>query len=186
MDIANVIISGISALVALVSAVVAGVSALRSREAKQIAEQKRDEAVAAASKVATATGRIADVQEQRQTAEASAQASSIVIVSAPISGGGRAGWQVHNGSAQPVTQVAVSTATGAQIQVYDNDLTRFEEYIEHTLAGQSRSQLSFRPTDADGARIDPAEVGRIVLRFTDTHNQRWERIGTAPPVRIDK
>lgn len=57
VDRANVIISGISAAVALADAIVAGVSALCSREAKRIAEERRDEAVAAANKVAWRTRR---------------------------------------------------------------------------------------------------------------------------------
>jgi hypothetical protein len=68
VDLANVIISGISAAVALVSAAVAGVSALRSRKAKEIAEPKRDEAVEAAKNVASGVDRLVRVQESRQTA----------------------------------------------------------------------------------------------------------------------
>ncbi|ULE33328.1 hypothetical protein [Mycobacterium sp. IDR2000157661] len=90
------------------------------------AEKKRDEAVAAAIKAASASDRIATVQESRLTIEESAQAFSVVIVPAPIKGG-RSGWHVLNDSDQPVTRVAVSSATGAKIQVYNNDLTQFEE-----------------------------------------------------------
>ncbi|WP_156664394.1 hypothetical protein [Mycobacterium sp. 852002-51613_SCH5001154] len=184
MDLANVVISGISAFVAVASAIAAAVSAVRSREAKRIAEEKRDEAVGAAIKAASATDRIAAVQESRLTVEDSAQAFSVVIVPAPIKGG-RSGWHVLNDSDQPVTRVAVSSATGAKIQVYNNDLTQFEKYVEHTLAGHSHSQLRFRPTDADGARTDPAEVERMVLRFTDARNQTWERVGAQAPRLID-
>lgn len=184
MDLANVIISGISAFVAVASAIAAAVSAFRSREAKRIAEEKRDEAVGAAIRAASATDRIAAVQESRLTMEESAQAYSVVIVPAPIVGG-RSAWHVLNDSDQPVTRVAVSSGTGAKIQVYNNDLTQFEEYVEHTLAGRAHSQLRFRPTDADGAKADPAEVERMVLRFTDACNQRWERVGTQAPQPIE-
>ncbi|MEX3755541.1 hypothetical protein ABFW00_06830 [Mycobacteroides abscessus] len=185
MDLANVIISGISAAVALVSAIVAAISALRSREAKRIAEEKRDEAVTAATKVASATDRIAAVQESRQIAEASAQASSIVIVQAPIRGG-RSGWHVQNGSDQPITQVAVSSTTGAKIQIYNNDLTQFEEYLEPTVSGYAHSQWPFRAIDSEAAKADPAEVERFVLRFTDARRQRWERIGSQPPEAVER
>lgn len=179
----SAIFAGVSATVAVVSAIVGGVAARRSRTAKKIAETKRDEAVAAAIKAASATDRIAAVQESRLTIEESAQAFSVVIVPAPIKGG-RSGWQVLNDSDQPVTQVAVRSATDAKIQVYNNDLTQFEEYVEHALAGHSHSQLPFRPTDADAARADPAEVERMVLRFTDARNQTWERVGTQTPQRV--
>lgn len=184
MDLANVIVGGISAFVALVSAIVAGVSAIKSRDAKRIAEEKRDEAVAAAIKAASATDRIAAVQESRLTIEESSQAFSVVIVPAPIKGG-RSGWHVLNDSDQPVTRVAVSSSSGAKIQVYNNDLTQFEEYVEHTVAGHSHSQLRFRPTDAEAARADPAEVERMVLRFTDARNQTWKRVGTQAPQRVE-
>lgn len=184
MDLANVIISGISAFVAVASAIAAAVSAVRSRTSKEIAETKRNEAVGAAIRAASAADRIAAVEESRLTIEESAQAFSVVVVPAPITGG-RSGWHVLNDSDQPVTRVAVSSATGAKIVVYNNDLTQFEEYVEHTVAGHSNSQLRFRPTDTDGARADPAEVERMVLRFTDARNQRWERVGSQAPTRID-
>jgi hypothetical protein len=184
VDLANVIISGTSAAVALVSAIVAGVSALCSREAKRIAEEKRDEAVAAANKVASATDRIAAVQESRRIAEESAQASSIVFVRSPVKGG-RTGWRVQNDSGQPVTNVAVRSVTGAKIQVYDNELSQLIDYVEHTLGAHHQSQLMFRPTDSDGAQADPAEVQRMAVRFTDARGQTWERIGSQSPGLVD-
>lgn len=186
MDLANVIISGISAFVAVGSAIAAAVSAVRSRKSKEIAETKRDEAVGAAIKAASATDRLAAVQESRLTIEESAQAFSVVIVPAPIKGG-RAGWHVLNDGDQPVTRVAVSSATGAKIQVYNNNLDHLPEYVEHTLAGHSHSQIPFRPTDGDaGARADPTEVERMKLRFTDARNQTWERVGTQPPQLVNQ
>ena len=49
----SAIFAGVSAVVALVSAIVSGVAAWRSREAKRVAEKKRDEAVEAAKNVAS-------------------------------------------------------------------------------------------------------------------------------------
>jgi hypothetical protein len=179
----SVIFAGVSAAVALVSAIASGVAAWRSREAKRVAEEKRDEAVAAANKVATGD-RIAQVHESRQTADESSQASSVVFVQSPVKGG-RTGWRVQNDSDQPVTKVAVSSATGAKIQVYNNDLSQLTEYVEHTLGGRQQSQLMFRPTDSDGAQADPAEVERMAVRFTNARRQTWERIGSQPPQRMD-
>lgn len=184
MDLANVIISGISALVAVASAIAAAVSAVRSRKSKEIAETKRDEAVAAATKAASATDRIAAVQESRRTAEESAQASSVVFVRSKTLGN-RTGWRVHNDSDQPVRNVAVRSTAGAMIQVYNNNLDRLSEHVEHNLGAHQQSQLMFRPTDGEGLRPDPSEVERMAVRFTDAREQIWERVGTQAPQRID-
>jgi hypothetical protein len=42
----------------------------------------------------------------------------------------------------------------------------------------------FRPTGTNAAQADPAEVERMVLRFTDAREQTWERIGTQAARRI--
>lgn len=146
VDLANVIISGISAAVAVVSAIVAGVSALRSREAKEIAEKKRDEAVDAAVTVASATTRIAAVHGSRQATEAVAQASSVVVVIAKIQAG-FSGWRVQNDSDQPVTNVAVRAADGGQIVVYRGSGTdHVPEYTEPVVGAHRHSEKMFRPT----------------------------------------
>ncbi|NGX07367.1 hypothetical protein [Mycobacteroides franklinii] len=181
MDLVNVIISGISAAVAVVSAVAAGVSALRSREAKRIAEEKRDEAVAAATKVASATDRIAAVQESRQIIESSAQASCIVIVLSEMQRG-YSGWWVQNYSDQPVTDVVVRGTGGAQIVVYrGSGPESLREYPLHTLGARQHSKLAFRPTGVSAVHADPGEVERMALRFTDARGQIWERVGTQSP-----
>ena len=184
MELANVIISGISALVAVVSAIAAAVSALRSRKAKEIAETKRDEAVEAAKSVASSTGRIADVQESRETVEASAQAASVVFVRS-VPQRGFSGWKVENYSDQPVTEVAVRSTTGAAIRVYNNDMEQLPEYVEHILGAHQQSHRMFRPTDAEGAQADPAETERMAVRFTDSRGQTWERIGSKSAQRLD-
>lgn len=176
----SAIFAGVSATVAAVSAVVAAVAAVRSKRAKNVAEQKRDEAVEAAKTVASGVGRIATVQESRQTAAESAQASSVVFVPSPIQGG-RTGWRVQNDSDQPVTNVVVRSATGAKIQVYNNNLDQLPEYVEHALGAHQHSQVMFRPTDSEAVRADPAEVERMSLRFTDARHQTWERIGSQRP-----
>jgi hypothetical protein len=176
----SAIFAGVSAAVAVVSAILSGIAALRSRDAKKVAEQKRDEAVAAAQAMASGVGRIATVQESRLTAAESAQASGVVFVQSPIQGG-RTGWRVQNDSEQPVTNVVVRSTTGAKIQVYNNDLTQLDEYVEHTLGAHQQSQLMFRPTDSEAVRADPAEVERMSLRFTDARHQTWERIGSQRP-----
>lgn len=177
------IFAGVSAGVALVSAIAAGIAAFRSRSAQRVAEKKRDEAVEAATKVANGVDRIARVQESRQTADESAQASSVVFVRSPAHGG-RTGWRVQNDSDQPVTNVVVRSATGAKIQVYNNDLSQLTEYVEHMLGGHQQSQFMFRPTDSDAVHADPAEVERVSLRFIDARLQMWERIGSQPPQRV--
>lgn len=187
MDLANVIISGISAAVALGSAIVAGVSALRSREAKRIAEEKRDEAVQAAKDVASDVGRIATVQESRQraeesryTAEQSAQASSVLIVLSEVQRG-FSGWKVHNESSQPITNVVVSGVAGAQIVVYlGSGPEPRSEYVEPTVGANQRSRLMFRPTGTDAVHADASDIERMALRFTDARQQRWEKIGSQP------
>lgn len=187
MDLANVIISGISAAVALGSAIVAGVSALRSREAKRIAEAKRDEAVQAAKDVASDVGRIATVQESRQraeearnTAEQSAQASSVLIVLSEVQRG-FSGWKVHNESSQPVTNVVVSGLAGAQIVVYlGSGPEPRSEYVEPTVGAYQQSRLMFRPTGTDAVHADASEIERMALRFTDARQQTWEKIGSQP------
>ncbi|BBX15220.1 hypothetical protein CRI77_22405 [Mycolicibacterium duvalii] len=187
MDLANVIISGISAAVAVGSAIVAGVSALRSREAKRIAEEKRDEAVQAAKDVASDVGRIATVQESRQraeearnTAEQSAQASSVLIVLSEVQRG-FSGWKVHNESSQPVTNVVVSGVAGAQIVVYlGSGPEPRSEYVEPTVGAYKQSRLMFRPTGTDAVHADASEIERMALRFTDARQQTWEKIGSQP------
>jgi hypothetical protein len=84
---------------------VAGVSALRSREAKEIAEERADEAVKAAKTVASGVDRLARVHESRQTAEESAQASSVVLVLSEVQRG-FSGWRVQNDGDRPVTNLA--------------------------------------------------------------------------------
>lgn len=184
MDLANVIISGISAAVALVSAIVAGVSALRSREARRVAEEKRDEAVAAANQVASATDRIAAVQESRQTIEESAQASSVVLVLSEAQRG-FSGWRVQNDSSQPVTNVAVRGTASAQIVVYrGSGPEHLTEYVEQTLGAHQQSRLMFRPTGSDAVHADGAEVELMVLRFTDARGQtvrRGSAVARSPP-----
>ncbi len=184
METWKLIFAGISAGVALVSAIVSGVAAWRSRSAKKVAEAKRDEAVEAANKVASGVDRIAQVQESRQTADESAQASSVGFARSPVQGG-RTGWRVQNDSDQPVTDVVVRSTTGAKIVVYNNDLPRLTEYVEHTLGGHQQSQFMFRPTDSDAVRADPAELERMALRFTDARHQTWERIGSQRPRRVN-
>ncbi|MHA0288229.1 hypothetical protein ACXYX3_17485 [Mycobacterium sp. C3-094] len=187
MDLANVIISGVSAAVALGSAIAAGVSALRSREAKRIAEEKRDEAVQAAKDVASDVGRIATVQESRQraeearnTAEQSAQASSVLIVLSEVQRG-FSGWKVHNESSQPVTNVVVSGLAGAQIVVYlGSEPEPRSEYVEPTVGAYQQSRLMFRPTGTDAVHADASEIERMALRFTDARQQTWEKIGSQP------
>lgn len=184
VDLANVIISGISAAVALVSAIVAGVSALRSREARRVAEEKRDEAVAAANQVASATDRIAAVQESRQTIEESAQASSVVLVLSEAQRG-FSGWRVQNDSSQPVTNVAVRGTASAQIVVYrGSGPEHLTEYVEQTLGAHQQSRLMFRPTSSDAVHADEAEVELMVLRFTDARGQTWERCGSQSARRV--
>jgi hypothetical protein len=179
----SALFAGVSATVAAVSAVVSAVAAWRSRAAKKVAERKRDEAVEAAKTAASGIGRIATVQESRQTAAESAQASSVVFVQSPIQGG-RSGWRVQNYSEQPVTNVVVRSTTGAKIQIYNNNLDHLDEYVEHTLGAHQYSQQMFRPTDSEAVRADPAEVERMSLRFTDAGQQTWERIGSQPPQRV--
>lgn len=160
------------------------ISERRAKASADRADEKRDEAVGAAIKVASATNRLADLHASRMTAEESAQAYSVAIVEAPIKGG-RSGWHVQNDSDQPITEVGVSTTTGAKIQVYNNDLKQFAEYRERTLSAGAHSQLPFRPADTQAVRLDPAECDRMVLRFTDARGQRWERTGTHSAQRID-
>lgn len=144
METWKLIFTGVSAGVALLSAIASAVAWWRSREAKKIAEQKRDEAVKAAQSVASATTRIADVQESFQTAEASAQASSVVFVRS-VPQRGFSGWKVENYSDQPVTNVVVRSATGAKIRVYNNDMDQLPEYVEHILGARQQSHRMFRP-----------------------------------------
>jgi len=181
----SAIFAGVSAVVALVSAVVAGVSALRSREAKRVAEKKRDEAVEAAKNVASGVDRLARVEESRQTAEESAQASSVVLVLSEVQRG-FSGWRVQNDSDRPVTNVVVRDATGAQIVVYRGSGPEpLPEYAEETIGAHQQSRLMFRPTGANAAQADPSEVERMSLRFNDSRHQAWERIGAQPPRRVD-
>ena len=185
MDLANVVISGISAAVAVVSAIVAGVSALRSREAKSVAEKKRNEAVDAATEVASAVGRIATIQESRQTAAECAQASSVILVLSEVQRG-FSGWRVQNDSDQPVTNVVVRGATGGKIVVYRGSGPEpLTEYAEHVLGAHQKSQLMFRPTDTDAVHATSSDVERMALRFTDARNQTWERIGSQRAQQID-
>lgn len=184
VDLANVVISGISAVVAVASAIASGLAWLRSRDARDEAEKQRNQAVAASIKAASAIDRIAAVQESQLTIEESAQAFSVVIVPAE-NWQDRVGWHVLNDSDQPVTQVGVRSATGAKIKTYNNDLTEYDEYVEPTLARQARSQLSFRPTDGEGPKGRPEEIETMVLRFTDARRQTWERVGSQPPQRLN-
>lgn len=87
METWSVIFAGVSAAVALASAIASGVSAWRSREAKKVAEKKRDEAVEAAQNVASGVDRLARVQESRQSAEQTAQASSVTIALSEVQRG---------------------------------------------------------------------------------------------------
>lgn len=184
MDLANAIISGMSAFVAVASAIAAAVSAVRSRKSKEIAETKRDEAVAAAIKAASATDRIAAVQESRLTIEESAQASSVVLVLSEVQRG-FSGWRVQNDSSQPVTNVAVRGAASAQIVVYrGSGPEHLTEYVEQTLGAQQQSRLMFRPTGSDAVHADGAEVELMVLRFTDARGQTWERCGSQSARRV--
>jgi hypothetical protein len=179
----KLIFTGVSAVVALLSAIASAVAWWRSREAKVVAERKRDEAVDAATRVAAAADRIAEVQESRKTAEESTQASSVVFVRS-ITVGNRNGWRVHNDSDQPVRNVSVRSTAGAMIQVYNNNLDRMSEYVEHNLGAHQQSQLCFRLTDGEGLRPDASEVERMAVRFTDAREQTWERVGTQQPTRV--
>lgn len=128
--------------------------------------------------------RIAAVQESRQTSESSAQASSVVFVLSEIQRG-FSGWKVQNDSDQPVTNVVVQGVAGAQIVVYKGSGPEpVPEYVEHTIGAHQQSQRMFRPTGSDAAQADGTEAGRMVLRFTDSRDQRWERVGSQPPTRI--
>lgn len=173
--------AGVSAGVAIISAAVSGFAAWRSREAKNVAEKKRDEAVQAATDAASGIGRIATVQESRQTAAQSAQASSVVFVLSEVQRG-FSGWRVQNDSDKPVTNVIVRGAAGAQIVVYrGSGPEQVPEYVEHTLGAHQQSRLMFRPTGIDAVHADPAEGERMSLQITDAQYKTWIRIGSQPP-----
>lgn len=176
----SAIFAGVSAAVALVSAIVSGMSALRSRQAKQVAEKKRDEAVEAAQNVASGVDRLVRVQESRQTVEQTAQASSVTIALSEVQRG-FSGWKVHNDSGQPITNVVVSGVGGEQIVVYlGSGPEQRPEYVEPTVGAYQQSRLMFRPTGTDAVHADASDLERMALRFIDARQQRWEKIGTAP------
>lgn len=180
----SAVFAGVSAGVAVISAGVSAVAAWRSRDAKRVAEKKRNEAVEAAQNVASGIDRLALVQESRQTAEASAQASSVVFVRSEIQRG-FSGWLVQNDSDRPVTNVAVRSTAGAKIVVYHGSgPDHLPEYVEHTVGAHQQSRLTFRPAGSDSAHADDSEAERMSLRFTDARGQEWERIGSqgAQPV----
>ena len=81
--------------------------------------------------------------------------------------------------------VVTCSTTGAKIRVYTNDMEQLPEYLQRTLGARQQSERIFRPTDSEGAQVDPAEIERMALRFTDTREQRWERIGSQAARRIE-
>lgn len=158
---------------ALVSAILFGVSALRSRQAKQ-------EAIEAAQHVASGVARLAQVQGSRQAAEQTAQASSVTIARSQVQHG-RSGWRVDNGSDQPITDVEVSGVGGEQILLYlGSGPEQRPKYVEPTVGAHQQSQWMFRPTGTAAVHADDSDLERMALRFTDARNQTWEKIGTAP------
>ncbi|WP_074331530.1 hypothetical protein [Mycobacteroides abscessus] len=171
--------------IALASALVSAISALRSREAKRIAEEKRDEAVTAAQTTAEALSRLAKAQESRQAVQKSVQASCVVFDLAEIQRG-FSGWWVRNDSDQPVTNVVVRGVDGTQIVVYRGSGPEpLPEYPVHTLGARQRSELAFRPTGSSAVHADHSEVERMALRFTDARGQGWERIGAQAPQPVE-
>ena len=76
--------------------------------------------------------------------------------------------------------VVTCSTTGAKIRVYTNDMEQLPEYLLRTLGARQQSERIFRPTDSEGAQVE-----RMALRFTDTREQRWERIGSQAARRIE-
>jgi hypothetical protein len=177
----SAVFAGISATVAAGSAVGSWVSARRSRSAKTDAENKRDEAVTAAQAAADALRSIATTQETAQIEMESAQAARVGFVPSPV-GRGRTGWRVQNDSDAPITAVEVSTTTSAKIVVYRGSGPDNQDHYDEPVisAGQTTPRM-FRPADSDAAAANPAEVERMIVRFTDARGQRWERTGSQAP-----
>jgi len=76
--------------------------------------------------------------------------------------------------------VMTCSTTGAKIRVHTNDMEQLPEYLQRTLGARQQSERMFRPTDSEGAQVE-----RMALRFTDTREQRWERIGSQAARRIE-
>jgi len=175
----NFIFAGVSAAAAVWSAW----SAHESRKARDSTEQMLADGVDAADKVAYGTNVIARAQESRNESDASAQAPNIAIVPS-LSPGGQQGWRVENGSGQVVTAVTVHCTTGQIVVHTGSGPKRESEYRDQTILGGKLSTRMFRPADAQGANAEEGEVERMVLRFTDSRDQVWERTGSQNPRRV--
>ena len=134
-------------------------------------------------------GRIADVEESRQTTQTerdeSAQAQRVGFVPSPVQRG-RTGWRIKNDSDVSVSAVEVRTTTGAMIVVYRGSGPDHQyHYFEPVLGAHQSSQLMFRPADSDQAATDSSEVELMTVRFADARNHVWERVGSLPPRMVD-
>ena len=133
----------------------------------------------AASAVAGGIARMEALQASRHAAEEASQAQKVAIALAPVVGG-RPGWEVRNDSDGPISSIEVRTTNEQQVVVYHGYGPEWQDYYEAgPIAAHQASQFTFRPADGkSGGTPDPAEVNRLVLRFTDASDRQWERVGS--------
>jgi len=133
----------------------------------------------AASAVASGIARMEALQASRQATDEASQAAKVAVV--PGITRGQPGWEVRNDSDAPISSIEMRTTNGEQIVVYHGSGPEWNDfYALPPLPAHDSSQLTFRPADGKSGPgiLDPAEVDRLAVTFTDASGRRWEKMGS--------
>jgi hypothetical protein len=174
------IASGVSAVVALMSALAAGAAAIFSRRARDQADARATDALQSAQSVAIDIGVIATIQEAQRAADVDKQAHLVYLAKSDFNG--RAGYVVMNASDAPISRLQVSSRNATVVHVYGNNGDDMVHVYQEDVLGPRASSRTFIPH----ARIvpHPPEIEQIGFIFDDARGIRWGRFGTQKPTRL--